>query len=55
MYNEKFANPYIAASYGYIDDVFEPKFTRQRLIDAFKILENKVDKNPPKKHNNIPL
>lgn len=55
MYNEKFANPYIAASYGYIDDVFEPKFTRQRLIDAFNILENKVDKNPPKKHGNIPL
>ena len=38
LYNEKFANPYIAASYGYIDDVFEPKFTRQRLIDAFNIL-----------------
>jgi propionyl-CoA carboxylase beta chain len=55
MYNEKFANPYIAASYGYIDDVFEPKYTRQRLIDAFKILENKVDTNPSKKHGNIPL
>jgi propionyl-CoA carboxylase beta chain len=55
MYNDKFANPYIAASYGYIDDVFEPKYTRQRLIDAFKILENKVDTNPPKKHGNIPL
>ncbi len=55
MYNEKFANPYIAASYGYIDDVFEPKFTRQRLIDTFKILENKVDTNPTKKHGNIPL
>lgn len=54
-YNEKFANPYITASYGYIDDVFEPKFSRQRLIDAFNILENKVDKNPPKKHGNIPL
>lgn len=54
-YNERFANPYIAASYGYIDDVFEPKFTRQRLIDAFSLLENKVDKNPPKKHGNIPL
>lgn len=55
MYNEKFANPYIAASYGYIDDIFEPKYTRQRLIDAFKILENKVDTNPSKKHGNIPL
>lgn len=54
-YNEKFANPYIAASYGYIDDVFEPKYTRARLIDAFKMLENKVDKNPYKKHGNIPL
>ena len=55
MYNDKFANPYIAASYGYIDDVFEPKYTRLRLIDAFKILENKVDTNPAKKHNNLPL
>lgn len=55
MYNEKFANPYIAASYGYIDDVFEPINTRQRLIEAFNLLENKVDKNPPKKHGNIPL
>ncbi len=54
-YNEKFANPYIAASYGYIDDVIEPKFTRQRLIEAFNLLENKVDKNPPRKHGNIPL
>jgi propionyl-CoA carboxylase beta chain len=54
-YNEKFANPYIAASYGYVDDVIEPKFTRQRLIEAFSLLENKVDKNPPKKHGNIPL
>jgi propionyl-CoA carboxylase beta chain len=54
-YNEKFANPYIAASYGYIDDVFEPKDTRAKLINAFKLLENKVDKNPYKKHGNIPL
>lgn len=54
-YNEKFANPYIAASYGYLDDVFEPKYTRSRLIEAFKFLENKVDKNPAKKHGNIPL
>lgn len=55
VYNEKFANPYIAASYGYIDDVFEPKYTRQRLIETFDLLENKVDSNPPKKHGNIPL
>ena len=54
-YNEKFANPYIAASYGYIDDVIEPRCTRMRLIEAFNLLENKVDKNPPKKHGNIPL
>lgn len=55
MFNEKFANPYIAASYGYIDEVIEPKITRARLIDAFAMLENKVDRNPPKKHGNIPL
>ncbi len=54
-FNEKFANPYIAASYGYIDEVIEPKFTRQRLIEGYGLLENKVDKNPPKKHGNIPL
>ncbi|MFP4368670.1 MAG: acyl-CoA carboxylase subunit beta [Candidatus Kapaibacterium sp.] len=54
-YNRKFANPYIAASYGFIDDVIEPKHTRGRLIEAFALLENKVDKNPPKKHGNIPL
>jgi len=54
-FTEKFANPYIAASYGYIDEVIEPKFTRQRLIEAFNMLENKVDRNPPKKHGNIPL
>ncbi|HRP01429.1 MAG TPA: acyl-CoA carboxylase subunit beta [Candidatus Kapabacteria bacterium] len=54
-YNKKFANPYIAASYGYIDDVIEPKYTRKMLIEAFSLLENKVDKNPTKKHDNIPL
>ena len=54
-FNDKFANPYIAASYGYIDEIIEPKFTRRRLIEAFDMLENKVDKNPPKKHGNIPL
>lgn len=55
QYNEKFANPYIAASYGYIDDIFEPRYTRQRLIDSFNLLKNKVDRNPTKKHGNIPL
>lgn len=54
-FNKKFAHPYIAASYGYIDDVIEPKHTRRVLINAFKILESKVDTNPPKKHGNIPL
>ena len=54
-YNEKFGNPYIAASWGYIDDVIEPKYTRKILIDAFNLLENKVDRNPFKKHDNIPL
>lgn len=55
MFNKKFANPYIAASYGYIDEVIEPKFTRPRLIDAFNLLKNKVDATPMKKHGNIPL
>ncbi|MEJ2757516.1 MAG: acyl-CoA carboxylase subunit beta [Anaerolineales bacterium] len=54
-YREKFANPYIAASYGYIDDVIEPSETRPRLINALAMLENKRDQNPPKKHGNIPL
>ena len=54
-FNDKFANPYIAASYGYIDEVIEPQYTRQRLIEAFTLLENKVDTNPSKKHGNIPL
>ncbi|HOD66572.1 MAG TPA: acyl-CoA carboxylase subunit beta [candidate division Zixibacteria bacterium] len=55
MYREKFANPYIAASRGYIDDVIEPKTTRPRLIRAFEMLATKKDSNPPKKHGNIPL
>lgn len=54
-YNEKFANPYIAASYGYLDDVILPENSRKVIINAFNLLENKVDKNPPKKHGNIPL
>ena len=53
-YREKFANPYIAASHGYIDDVIEPSETRPRLINALEMLENKRDSNPPKKHGNIP-
>ena len=54
-YREKFANPYIAAERGFIDEVIEPRYTRPRLITALSVLENKRDKNPPKKHGNIPL
>jgi propionyl-CoA carboxylase beta chain len=54
-YNEKFANPYIAAERGYVDEIIEPRFTRRKLITAFAMLRNKRDKNPPKKHGNIPL
>jgi len=54
-YRRKFANPYIAAARGYVDDVIEPSETRQKLIKALTILENKVEGNPKKKHGNIPL
>jgi propionyl-CoA carboxylase beta chain len=54
-YKEKFANPYVAAQRGYIDDVIEPKETRPRLINALEMLSNKRDGNPAKKHGNIPL
>jgi len=54
-FREKFANPYIACEKGYLDEVIEPKFTRPKLIAALKVLENKRDKNPPKKHGNTPL
>jgi len=54
-YNEMFANPYRAASYGYVDEVILPEQTRERLIRGFKMLENKVDNLPKKKHGNIPL
>ena len=54
-YREKFANPYIAAQRGFIDDVIEPKETRPRLINALEMLQNKRESNPPKKHGNIPL
>lgn len=54
-YRAKFANPYIAASRGYVDEVIEPKETRTKLIRALQFLENKVDQNPRKKHGNIPL
>jgi propionyl-CoA carboxylase beta chain len=54
-YRETFANPYIAASYGFIDDVIEPSETRSRLINSLEMLTNKRDSNPAKKHGNIPL
>ena len=54
-YKEKFANPYIAAERGYVDEIIEPRFTRRKVINAFAMLRNKRDKNPPKKHGNIPL
>jgi acetyl-CoA carboxylase carboxyltransferase component len=54
-YTEKFANPYIAAARGYIDEVIEPRYTRAKLIAALEMLKNKRDTNPPKKHGNIPL
>ncbi len=54
-FNEKFANPYVAAERGFIDEVIEPSQTRQKLIRALTLLRNKRDTNPPKKHGNIPL
>lgn len=54
-YTEMFANPYRAAERGYIDEVIKPEVTREKLIKAFAMLENKVVKNPKKKHGNIPL
>ncbi|OIP05297.1 MAG: methylmalonyl-CoA carboxyltransferase [Bacteroidetes bacterium CG2_30_32_10] len=54
-YKEKFANPYNAAQYGYIDDVIEPRNTRFRIIRALQSVATKKDSNPPKKHSNIPL
>jgi propionyl-CoA carboxylase beta chain len=54
-YQEKFSNPYRAAEMGYIDDVIDPADTRPRLIQALRMLRNKRDTNPPKKHGNIPL
>jgi propionyl-CoA carboxylase beta chain len=54
-FREKFANPYVAAERGYIDEVILPRETRRKLIQALGTLEGKRDKNPPKKHGNIPL
>ena len=54
-YREKFANPYVAAERGFVDEVIEPRTTRRRLIAALARLETKRDRNPPRKHGNIPL
>jgi propionyl-CoA carboxylase beta chain len=54
-FREKFANPYVAAARGFIDEVIRPRATRRKLIAALRNLETKRDKNPPKKHGNIPL
>jgi propionyl-CoA carboxylase beta chain len=54
-YADLFAHPYNAAARGYVDEVIEPAKTREKLIKAFKMLENKVDNLPKKKHGNIPL
>jgi propionyl-CoA carboxylase beta chain len=54
-FRDKFANPYVAASRGFIDEVIRPRTTRAKLISALARLENKRDRNPAKKHGNIPL
>jgi propionyl-CoA carboxylase beta chain len=54
-FREKFANPYVAAARGFVDEVIVPRQTRRKLISALSMLENKRDRNPPKKHGNIPL
>jgi acetyl-CoA carboxylase carboxyltransferase component len=54
-YRERFANPFIAAERGFVDDVIEPHETRPKIIAALRMLDNKVDTVPRKKHGNIPL
>jgi len=54
-FRDRFANPYLAAARGYVDDVIDPRNTRQRLISGLETLVQKRDQNPPKKHGNIPL
>ena len=54
-FRQKFANPYVAAEKGFVDEVIMPRETRQKLICALNMLENKKDNVPPKKHGNIPL
>jgi propionyl-CoA carboxylase beta chain len=54
-FREKFANPYVAAARGFVDEVIEPRMTRRKLISSLQLLSTKRDQNPPKKHGNIPL
>jgi propionyl-CoA carboxylase beta chain len=54
-FRDRFANPFIAAERGYIDDIIEPRLTRPKVIRALRMLENKTDSMPRKKHGNIPL
>jgi propionyl-CoA carboxylase beta chain len=54
-FREKFANPYVAADRGFVDEVIHPRHTRRKLIVALRALETKRDRNPSKKHGNIPL
>jgi len=54
-FRDKLANPFIAAGRGFLDEVITPRTTRPRVITAFRSLKGKRDKNPPKKHGNIPL
>ena len=54
-FREKFANPYVAAERGFVDEVIEPRLTRGTIVRALRLLRNKKDTNPPKKHGNIPL
>ena len=54
-YTDKFANPYVAAARGYVDDVIEPDSTRPRIISALEMLASKRETRPAKKHGNIPL
>ena len=54
-FKERFANPYVAAERGWVDDVIQPRDTRPKLIAALRMLQTKRDINPSKKHGNIPL
>jgi propionyl-CoA carboxylase beta subunit len=54
-FRDRFASPYVAADRGFVDAIIQPRETRQKLIPALAMLETKRDKNPPKKHGNIPL